>query len=58
VKKTFKFNSLSPDRNIMKLYPGKSPIEVEWILLQEHKKKISDLVEKHRKKLEPKPINL
>ena len=58
VKKTFKFNSLSPDINIMKLYPGKSPIEVEWILLQEHKKKISDIIENHRKRLEPKPFSL
>ena len=58
VKKTFKFNSLSPDKNTMKLYPGKAPIEVERILLQEHKKKISDIIENHRKRLEPKPFSL
>ena len=39
IKKAAKF-VFTPSPNIMKKYPDKNPAQVEWIMLQEHKKKI------------------
>jgi hypothetical protein len=50
------FVTLNP--NTMKKYPGKNPAQVEWIMLQEHKKKIVDLIEKSKKRFEKKVFNL
>jgi hypothetical protein len=57
IKKAAKFVfTLNP--NTMKKYPGKNPAQVEWIMLQEHKKKIVDLIEKSKKRFEKKVFDL
>jgi len=57
IKKAAKF-VFTPSPNIMKKYPDKNPAQVEWIMLQEHKKKIVDLIEKSKKRFEKKVFNL
>jgi len=57
IKKAAKF-VFTPSPNIMKKYPDKNPAQVEWIMLQEHKQKIVDLIEKSKKRFEKKVFNL